>query len=377
MQRYQATFDELEEILQRMRRGIIYGAFQSANPILAQIMKLVKKEDFERPSELMSVLQGMGKYLQRGSKIEFSTVNIVRRVMFIVREVERSLSNVEFDVQSNELHRLVSESPSISNVDMKKFKKELIESLKEYQTELKTLYKSIAEQGEAYINDNDVVLLFGKSKTVLEFIAGAKTVRTFYVIVVDSLQRKDGEEIVLELQNRGIKADLFPESALFSVLPHVNKIVLGCHTVLANGGLIAAAGAFNLCCVATHFRVPVYVCTGTFKISPIFPTNDTDFALIQSPLPIMPAVLSKPSIQSTQTGLELLLDRKSDEETADKSSYQIEEAKYTRVINSTFEYISPDWINLFITNENGVPPSYIYRLLAQLYNPEDTFFTTR
>ena len=37
-----------------------------------------------------------------------------------------------------------------------------------------------------------------------------------------------------------------------------------------------------------------------------------------------------------------------------------------------YDYIPPELVDLFVTNLGGHNPSYIYRLLVEFYNPEDT-----
>ncbi|KAL7721034.1 Translation initiation factor eIF2B subunit beta [Entamoeba marina] len=372
--KYNNVFEKLEEIVQNMKRGIVFGAYHTSEPILKLILRFVQREYFNSPAELMTTLRKMGKVVQMGRQSELASVNVIRRVMFLAREVEKTvLEDEESEVQTNELHRLISEKSVHEKVDMTKYKDALCESILEFQQELKSLYENIAEQGECYINDNDIVLLFGKSKTVMEFVCGAQKTKKFNIIVINSTQHNNGEEILKELKEHNIQAHLFSESSLFSILSRVNKIILGCHAVLANGGLIATAGTFNLCSAATHYHIPVYVCTGTYKICPLFPTDNFDFSLLQSPLPITPSILTNPSILSITTGLDQVFEEK--KEKSKGGEVQIEAANYIRVINPSYDYIQPEWINLFITNEQGVSPSYIYRLLAQLYNPDDTFFT--
>ena len=36
-----------------------------------------------------------------------------------------------------------------------------------------------------------------------------------------------------------------------------------------------------------------------------------------------------------------------------------------------FEYVPPDLVTLFISNMSGHAPSYVYRLLSELYHPGD------
>lgn len=41
------------------------------------------------------------------------------------------------------------------------------------------------------------------------------------------------------------------------------------------------------------------------------------------------------------------------------------------MVNPFFDYIAPENIALFVTNQGGHPPSYIYRLLSENYDPRD------
>lgn len=36
-----------------------------------------------------------------------------------------------------------------------------------------------------------------------------------------------------------------------------------------------------------------------------------------------------------------------------------------------FDYVPPELITLFISNIGGNAPSYIYRLMSELYHPDD------
>ena len=41
------------------------------------------------------------------------------------------------------------------------------------------------------------------------------------------------------------------------------------------------------------------------------------------------------------------------------------------LINPVHDYIPPDLIKLYVTNIGGFQPSYIYKLLAEYYHPDD------
>jgi translation initiation factor eIF-2B subunit beta len=41
------------------------------------------------------------------------------------------------------------------------------------------------------------------------------------------------------------------------------------------------------------------------------------------------------------------------------------------VIAAEFDYIPPELVDLYVTNTGAHQPSYIYRMLAEYYNPND------
>lgn len=43
----------------------------------------------------------------------------------------------------------------------------------------------------------------------------------------------------------------------------------------------------------------------------------------------------------------------------------------TNVHCPVFDYVPPELITLFISNIGGNAPSYIYRLMSELYHPDD------
>jgi translation initiation factor eIF-2B subunit beta len=58
---------------------------------------------------------------------------------------------------------------------------------------------------------------------------------------------------------------------VFAIMSRVNKVILATHTVLANGGLVAAAGAHMIAKAAKEHQIPVVVLSGVYKLSPVYP----------------------------------------------------------------------------------------------------------
>ena len=145
-----------------------------------------------------------------------------------------------------------------------------------------------------------------------------------------------------------IPTTVINDSAIFAMMVRVNKVILPCHAVMANGGLIANAGTHAVCAAAKLYEVPVVCVTGLYKLSPLYPYDQDTFNVQLSPSGIL-------SFE--------------DADAADK----------VNVANPQFDYNPPELVHLYVTNFSVVPSlrsgshqtSYIYRLLNEYYCPED------
>ena len=60
-----------------------------------------------------------------------------------------------------------------------------------------------------------------------------------------------------DLAEARISTTLIPDSAIFAMMARVNKVIIGTHSVMANGGLKAVCGTHTLALAAKHYSVPV------------------------------------------------------------------------------------------------------------------------
>lgn len=77
------------------------------------------------------------------------------------------------------------------------------------------------------------------------------------------------------------------DSAIYAVMSRVNKVILGTHTVLANGGLVAISGSHMIAAAANFHHIPVVVLTGLYKLCPMQPYDFDMFNLCVRPDPII------------------------------------------------------------------------------------------
>lgn len=220
-------------------------------------------------------------------------------------------------------------------------KQSIIQAVNELIDELEAVGSNIASQALDHIHANEVILTVGRSRTVEQFLKFAARKRNFQVVVVESAPSCSGHEMASNLTAAGIDTVLVGDAAAFAMMSRVNKVIIGCHAITANGGMIGRTGTRIVAACAKHFSTPVCVVTGLYKITPIFPENHADFNLLSSPdmvVPFSDATLVNNSIE---------------------------------VLNPQFDYVPSSLITLLITNQYSSPPSYVYRLLGELYDTDD------
>lgn len=173
----------------------------------------------------------------------------------------------------------------------KDLRAEVIEGIEEIIDELAQVDDQIAGYALDHIHSNEIILTYTSSVTVQKFLLKAATKRKFTVIhaeafpnnheathaTVTGQSNQDAEDDMSAehfqkpLTAAGVTVILIPDSAVFALMSRVNKVILGTHVVLANGGLVAAAGAKTIAKAARMHRTPVVVVTGVYKLSPIYP----------------------------------------------------------------------------------------------------------
>lgn len=72
------------------------------------------------------------------------------------------------------------------------------------------------------------------------------------------------------LSSSGISTFLVPDSSIYALMSRVNKVILGAHAILANGGMFATSGSLITATAARAHRTPVVVCAGQFKLTPLW-----------------------------------------------------------------------------------------------------------
>ncbi|CAN1813756.1 Translation initiation factor eIF-2B subunit beta [Linum perenne] len=398
----------VNDFLSKLKKRKIEGS-QATAKLTAEILRSVISQQrvshTNQAGALMDAVAATGQQLMAANPVELAVGNIVRRVLHIIREEDLSLTTAavadlnlptvsdDEDVLDQGDRPILSAAavaaasrstlrpPSLQmlldgapdsvavpqpassgaavdrNSRTRKLKHDVIEAVNELIQDITTCHELIAEQAVEHIHHNEVILTLGSSKTVLEFLCAAKEKkRSFRVFVAEGAPRYQGHQLAKELVARGLQTTLITDSAVFAIISRVNMVIVGAHAVMSNGGVIAPVGMNMVALAAQKHAVPFVVLAGSHKLCPSYPHN--------------PEVLLNELRSPSE-----LLDFGEFSDCLDCGSE--DGSRHLHVVNPTFDYVPPNAVSLFITDNGGHNPSYMYRLIADYYSADDLVMQKR
>ncbi|XP_019740508.1 translation initiation factor eIF2B subunit beta [Hippocampus comes] len=341
--------ERVEAFLSDLKRGgsgtgPLRGSAETARETTSLLRRITSQARWSSAGDLMEIIRKEGRRMAAAQPSETTVGNIIRRVLKIIREeYARSRGSSEELDQQESLHKLLTTgalSEENFRLHFAPLKANVIEAINELMTELDGTTDNISMQALEHIHSNEVIMTIGRSRTVEAFLKDAARKRKFHVIVAECAPFCQGHKMATSLSEAGIETTVIADAAIFAVISRVNKVIVGTQTVLANGGLRAVNGTHTLALAAKHHSTPLIVCTPMFKLSPQFPNEENTFHKFVSPHEVLPftegVILSRVNVHCP-----------------------------------VFDYVPPELITLFISNFGGHAPSYIYRLMSELYHPED------
>lgn len=113
-------------------------------------------------------------------------------------------------------------------------------------------------------------------------------------------------------------------------MSRVDKVIISANAIMANGGLIASAGAFQICLAAREHSIPVIVVSAMYKLTPLYPFDPMKLNEL-----LAPSTILQPEEGDCLDNIEAIV--------------------------PAYDYVPPEFISLFLTNQGGFTPNYIYR----------------
>lgn len=379
----ESNFSENNSGLAEFTRNIRLGKFERSYDVAKMtvniLSKMIRNGNWPMARNLIDCLRSICEYIDGLNLVETAAGNMTRRVLRIVRD---ECQNFQQQEQQTQQARDLSKEPDSgdtssshddinyndTNLDMDINSTGVLENIlegieQELMNELELSSRSIARQAIDYVQSEDIILTLGRSKVIESFLRhaaiGSKTgKRKFTVVVVELAPFYSGRDMAKSLTKSGISTIIIPDSAVFANMCRVNKVIIGCHSMMANGGIKAPAGSHSIALAAKHYSVPLIVCCPMYKLTPEYLVSHDSVAFKQ--FSNLHAAYPEPYISQAPPD-----NTTSNDGVSECKSNVIES------LHSIFDYVPPELITLFVSNTGGNSPSYVYQLLNELYCKSD------
>lgn len=376
----------------RLKRRQLSGSQQCAKETLELLRSLLARYTFSSTEQMIRVVKAFGRELSAAAPTELTIGNVVRRVLFCIREEHAHQLNKATTVKENvevvpsanynggqHNPNLLKVSHHFDNMlshletrgeDVEEYhrqfpslKSDVIAAVNDLSTEVDT-FAGICQRAPDFIHADETILTYGHSKMVELFLKAASNKRRFQLIIVEGGPSLSGHtlahHVTTQFPNRhNIAVTLIPDSNVYAIMARVNKVVLCPQAIMADGGCITSAGHMMCAVAAREFSIPVVCLAEAFSLTPLFAHNQT--VALQQLLCPAPAMFQ----DTTSSG-----------ETQPQSQHQADVTRHivaenVTVVNPAFDHLTPELISIYVTNDGSHLPTYVFRQLSEYYHPKD------
>lgn len=341
----------VDPVVSQMKRHQIGGDKDIALAIAHLLMRVISAARWSNSYDLIALIRKVGTVMINAQPREMITGNIIRRVLALIRDEIETEGNNDNTPMMSSMFSLLSTNNNNNKSDQNQLKKQssdfrsiIIQGIRDLIDEIQNVNEGIETMSADLIHDNEILLTpTPTSDTLLQFLIRARSKRKFTVLVTENYPNdiKAAHIFAKKLCDNKIETIVIPDTTTFAVMSRVGKVILGTKSVFANGGCMANSGVANVVECAKEHKTPVLAVAGLYKLSPLYPFNRDDL------------------IEVGNSGK--VLDY-SDSKLVDNVDV---------VTNPLDDYVSPEHIDIYITNIGGFAPSFIYRIVLDNYKVED------
>ncbi|KAM3958671.1 eukaryotic translation initiation factor 2B subunit beta [Aphomia sociella] len=331
------------KLVSDIRSGKLEGSNKIAMATVSCLEQIIADLDNTTAFELSAAVRAAGRRISRALPQQLVAANMVRRVLRFIRDEYSAHANLGGESAGEGLQRLVLAAPARratlaaagAGSDLRE---PIRDQIAELRGELEASRQAVCVQARAHVHADELLLTYGASALAERFLRAAAP-RKYKLMLAEGPCIAASHAMAARLSQAGVSVTLIGNASVFAVMSRVNKVVVGARAVLAGGAVLGAAGLHAATSAADHYGVPVIVVAPLYKLSPLHACDQHHFNALAPPHHALP--------------------------------YECSESGSVHVYAPLYDFVPPDHVTLFITNLGGSSPSYIYRLLSELYDPKD------
>mmetsp|Transcript_6952 Transcript_6952/g.9743 ORF Transcript_6952/g.9743 Transcript_6952/m.9743 type:complete len:400 (-) Transcript_6952:128-1327(-) len=387
--KYPTVNTQARKLEAALRRVEIWTSRTCALQTVALLRNVVGTCKWHSAGELIARLKWLGRRLSSAAPRQRTVGNAVRRILWMIREdaaelsarsqgggrwQQRSLQDVlaAQDHDTVELEELPGE-----------LKQSVMEQILEFYDEIENVHEPIIEQLVRHIPSQQVVL------TILDLtdddhgqiVAKAcQNCTEVLLVICQDAKSKDHDTlssdntIMSPLLTTLPNVTLIPDTNIVAVMPRVDAVILPARSVAGDGSLLASPASFIVALAAKNYNRPVLAIVGLYKLCLGHQHNPFDAALHDSdPNSILPyADLPSDPSRDPDAVFRRVSTPPSPCAPADNIESSSNNVTSLDVPNPLFDHVPANLLDLYITNTGAHQPSYVGRLLSDLYSPLDS-----
>ena len=237
----------IEETATAIKDMSIRGAGKIARACASALYELAESYDGDDPEEFMEMLEDAKNDLIASRP---TAVSLYNGVMYSLKGIGKWM-------------------------DVEEMRREVMNNADEFIKDSIQAVKTIGELGAEIVDDGDVIMTHCNSSAALSVIKEAHVQgKNIKVYATETRPWRQGLITVRQLAEAGVDVTLIVDSAVRLVMEDVDKVFVGADTVTAQGTLFNKVGTSQLALAANELDVPFYVCTESYKFSPMSLNGD-------------------------------------------------------------------------------------------------------
>lgn len=334
--------DLIGKFVSDIKNGKLKGSNNIALAMVTLLETIISDSQNATAFELCNAVRAAGRRVAAALPHELVAGNVTRRILRAVRDENRAHANQTVEASGESLQRLVLAAGArraTLGAAQHDLREPLRDHIAELRGELESSVSSVCGQAKEHVHGDEVILTYGASDLAERFLRAAP--RNYKLILAEGPDTTESHAMAHRLSLAGISVTVVSSASIYAVMSRVNKVVISVVAALGGGAVLARAGLSAVTQAAKHYSVPVLALAPLYKLSPVHATDASYFNALAPPHTALP------------------YDR---HECASDNVH---------VYAPMYDFAPPDHITLFITNLGGSSPSYMYRMLSELYDPND------
>ncbi|XP_047039314.1 translation initiation factor eIF-2B subunit beta isoform X2 [Helicoverpa zea] len=326
-----------------IRNGKLRGTNNIALAMVTLLETIITDSQNATAFELCGTVRAVGRHVSSALPHELVAANVARRVLRAIRDENRAHANQSIEGSGESLQRLVLAAGSrraTLGAAQHDLREPLRDHIAELRGEIESSISSICSQAREHVHADELILTCGGSVVAERFLRAAAP-RNYKLILATGPDTTQSHAMANRLSAAGVPVTVIGSEAIYAVMSRVNKVIISVKAALSGGAVFVAPGMHAVTQAAKHFSVPVLALAPLYKLYP----GHGNYATMVNGLAAPHTAIS--------------YDRP---ETASANVH---------VFAPQYDFAPPDHVTLFITNLGGSSPSYMYRMVSELYDPND------